>query len=47
MEMLMGDQPGVMKQVVIFESETAFTRFTFIEPTINQPIAESTFQQVR
>lgn len=47
MEMLMGERPGVMKEVVIFESETAFTRFTFIEPMINQPIPESTFQQVR
>jgi hypothetical protein len=47
MEMVMGDQPGVMKEVVIFESETAFTRFKFIEPTINQPLSESTFQQVR
>lgn len=47
MEMLMGDQPGVMKEVVIFESETAFTCFKFIEPIINQPISESKFQQVR
>lgn len=47
MEMLMGDQPGVMKEVVIFESETAFTRFKFVEPMINQPISESEFQQVR
>ncbi len=46
MEMLMGDQPGVMKEVVIFESETAFTRFKFVEPMINLPISESEFQQV-
>jgi hypothetical protein len=46
MEMLMGDQPGVMKEVVIFESETAFTRFKFVEPMINQPISESMFQKV-
>jgi hypothetical protein len=47
MEMQMGDQPGVMKEVVIFESETAFTRFTFIDPLINQPISDSKFQQAR
>lgn len=47
MEMQMGDQPGVMKEVVIFESETAFTRFTFIDPIINKPISESRFQQVQ
>jgi outer membrane lipoprotein-sorting protein len=46
MEMLMGKQPGVMKEVVIFESKTAFTRFTFIEPLINQPVSESVFKQV-
>jgi outer membrane lipoprotein-sorting protein len=45
MEMQMGDQPGVMKEVVIFESESAFTRFTFIEPLINQPISQSAFEQ--
>jgi hypothetical protein len=45
--MLMGDRPGVMKEVVIFESETAFTRFTFIDPLINQPISDSKFQQAR
>jgi hypothetical protein len=31
--------------VVIFESESAFTRFTFIEPLINQPISQSAFEQ--
>ncbi len=47
MEMVMGDRPGVMKEVVIFESETAFTRFTFIDPQINQPIADTTFQRLQ
>jgi hypothetical protein len=47
MEMLMGDQPGVIKEVIIFESETAFTRFKFADPLINQPIAVSKFQQAQ
>jgi outer membrane lipoprotein-sorting protein len=46
MEMVMGDQPGVMQEVVIFESETAYTRFRFIEPLINQPLSPSAFEQV-
>ncbi len=46
-ELTMADQPGVMKEVVIFESNDSFTRFTFPSPEINQPISPDEFQKVQ
>jgi len=46
-ELVMADQPGIMKEVVIFENADSFTRFTFIAPTINEPIAPDEFQKVQ
>ena len=46
-ELIMADQPGVMKEVVIFESADSFTRFTFIAPKINEPLAPAVFQKVQ
>ena len=46
-ELVMSDHPGVMKEVDIFESESSFTRFIFIDPQINQPISPSEFQKVQ
>lgn len=46
-ELLMADQPGIMKEVVIFENADSFTRFTFINPKINEPIAPVEFQKVQ
>lgn len=46
-ELSMADQPGVMKEVVIYENTDSFTRFTFIDPRINEPIASVEFQKVQ
>lgn len=46
-ELQMADKPGVMKEVVIFESTDSFTRFTFIDPQINEPIAPVEFQKAQ
>jgi outer membrane lipoprotein-sorting protein len=46
-ELVMADQPGVMKQVTIFEGEDAFTRFTFVDPHINDKISPSAFRKIR
>jgi len=46
-ELVMADQPGVMKQVTIFEGESAFTRFTFTDPRINDAISPVEFRKVQ
>lgn len=46
-QLVMSDQPGVMKEVVIFENKDSYTRFTFIDPKINEPIAPAEFQKVQ
>jgi len=46
-EMVMADEPGVMKEVLIFESADSFTRFRFISPRLNQPLSDAVFQKVQ
>ena len=46
-ELTMAEQPGVMKEVTIFEDNDSLTRFTFVSPKINQPIASAEFQKVQ
>lgn len=46
-ELKMADQPGVMKQVTIYEGEDVFTRFTFVHPLINDTIAPSEFRKIQ
>ena len=46
-EMTMADQPGVIREVVIYESADTFTRFVFSHPRINAPIAPDEFQKVQ
>jgi outer membrane lipoprotein-sorting protein len=46
-EMTMADQPGVIREVVIYESADTFTRFVFSHPRINVPIAPAEFQKVQ
>lgn len=46
-ELVMADQPGVMKQVTIFEGEESFTRFTFTDPKINDAIASVEFRKIQ
>lgn len=46
MELVMAEQPGVMQEVVIFESQNAFTRIRFQAPLLNPPLAERVFKQV-
>lgn len=46
-EMVMGDTPGLMKEVLIFESADSFTRLRFIAPQLNQPLADAVFEKVQ
>ena len=46
-ELVMADRPGVMKQVTLFEGENSFTRFTFVDPRINDAIAPAEFRKVQ
>ncbi len=46
-ELIMADRPGVMKEVVVYESADSYTRFIFTDPKINEPIAPAEFQKVQ
>ena len=46
-ELVMADQPGIIKTVTIFENSDSFTRFTFIDPLINASIPPTKFQKVQ
>jgi outer membrane lipoprotein-sorting protein len=46
-ELMMADQPGLIKTVTIFENNDSFTRFTFIDPLVNAPIAPVEFQKIQ
>jgi outer membrane lipoprotein-sorting protein len=46
-DLVMADRPGVIKEVVISESNDSFTRYTFINPKINEPVAPAKFQKVQ
>lgn len=43
-ELEMDEQPGVMKEVTIFESHDSYTRFKFMNSQINTTIPETEFQ---
>lgn len=43
-ELVPADQPGVMDQVVIYESEDSFTRFRFINTVLNAPLSDDLFK---
>ena len=43
-ELLMADQPGVIKQVLIFESDDAFTRMVFSNTQVNPSLEDHLFQ---
>lgn len=46
-ELVMADQPGVLKRVTIYEGENTFTRFSFVEPRINDSISPSEFRKIQ
>ncbi|MFH0727450.1 MAG: outer membrane lipoprotein carrier protein LolA [Pseudomonadota bacterium] len=46
-EMVMADEPGLMKEVLVFESADSFTRFSFVNPQLNQPLAETVFEKAQ
>lgn len=46
-EMVMADEPGIMKEVSIFENDDSYTKFKFIMPKINQPHTKAVFQKVQ
>lgn len=47
MELVMADQPGVMQEVVIFESQKAYTRIRFENPELNPSLSNAVFEQVQ
>jgi outer membrane lipoprotein-sorting protein len=46
-ELVMADRPGIIKEVIIFENTDSFTRFIFVDPKINEPVAPAEFQKVQ
>ncbi|WP_319407653.1 outer membrane lipoprotein carrier protein LolA [uncultured Desulfosarcina sp.] len=46
-ELLMSDRPGVIEEVVIFESEEAFTRMVFSNTQVNPVIDDRLFQEAQ
>ncbi|MCB2145516.1 MAG: outer membrane lipoprotein carrier protein LolA [Deltaproteobacteria bacterium] len=46
-ELLMSDRPGVIEEVVIFESDEAFTRMVFINTQVNPAIDDRLFQEAQ
>ncbi len=46
MELKMAKLPGVMQEVVIFETPKAFTRIRFVDPQLNLPLDDGIFKQV-
>jgi outer membrane lipoprotein-sorting protein len=45
--LIMDHRPGVIKEVVISESPDSFTRFTFLDPKINEPVDPTEFQKAQ
>ena len=46
-ELKMADRPGIIKEVVISENNDSFTRFTFVDPKINEPLPPAEFLKVQ
>ncbi len=46
-ELIPADQPGVIKEVMIFDAEDSYTRFSFVEPKINVPLPDEMFQAIK
>jgi outer membrane lipoprotein-sorting protein len=46
-ELAMSDRPGIIKEVVISETADTFTRFTFVDPKINEPVAPAEFEKIQ
>ena len=43
----LSDKPGIIDEVMIFESEDSYTRLLFKNPVLNPPIDETVFTKVR
>ena len=46
-ELTMDDRPGIIKEVVISENADSITRFTFVDPKINEPLPPAEFQKIQ
>jgi outer membrane lipoprotein-sorting protein len=46
-EMTPADQPGLIKEVTIFDEEDSYTRFTFVDPKINIPLSDELFRAAK
>jgi outer membrane lipoprotein-sorting protein len=46
-ELVLSDQPGIIETVRIFENNKSYTKFTFNDVRLNQPIKEALFQKIR
>ncbi len=42
----LSDTPGLMKSVMIYESEDSFTKLVFVNPSLNESIPESVFLEI-
>ncbi len=42
-EMVMADTPGIMKEVVVYESADSYTRFLFVDQVLDGPLSDSVF----
>lgn len=46
-EIVLDSQPGIITEVVIYEDQVSFTRFRFLDPTLNVPLADDLFQALK
>jgi outer membrane lipoprotein-sorting protein len=46
-EMVPADQPGVIKEVTIYDDEDSYTRFIFVDPKINVPLSDELFRAAK
>ena len=45
-ELALADQPGVIRSVTIFEGQGAYTKFSFADVKLNQPIEKDVFRKI-
>ncbi len=46
-ELILSEKPGVIKSIMIYESEDAFTKFEFINVRLNGEIQDSLFREIK
>jgi outer membrane lipoprotein-sorting protein len=46
-ELMLSNQPGIIETVRIYENDTSYTKFIFNNVSLNKPLKDSLFQEVR